>query len=79
MDADTLRNYFPVLDALDPDGTDPHCQDFRQAAETYLKYAEGEITERELDDWESAKRQEKLKEVLGLARQRLRDRYEETE
>ena len=78
MDADTLRNYFPVLDAHDPDGEIPHCQDFRELAETYLKHAEGKMTGREVDDWESARKQERLKTVLQRAKQRIRDKSKDT-
>ena len=77
MSMEELRNYFPVLDKHDPDGTDNHCQGFREAAEVYLKYAEGKITESEVSSWESERNNKRSREVIDRAKEIGREKFKD--
>ena len=61
----------------DPEGTDKHCQGFREAAETYLKYAEGKITESEVSNWESERDQRRLGDLFERVKEISREKYKD--
>lgn len=64
MPADELRHYLRIMDMPPPEGAEKYRQEFKEAAEIYLKYAEGKITETAVSDWEAERKRRRLIEVF---------------